>query len=344
MKTIEDCVSAALAAMSPEARERFQTDPLGTMRDALKSEGPGRQAPCRAPGRRRRLRWPFLCQGRRNPLRADAIQADGRTSPSPMSSGTGSSRRFRGSLTGLSTNRTQSRSWRRCVTGLPSGSSSVTGRSPPWSATVRSVLSTLLTCTSRARRACRHARLHSPLVCPDGAIILVDREQKDEPVVRYASVRPDPTQGWPRVYPWPGQKVPTAHPLRFITEAAHVQRRTYWATPWGERADFYMDAVAISSRRAIAVLADTDLWGAETFHPQTRRDFDERPEQEIDCCGQIRTSPRLPMSGLRTGPLPELRQVPLRPPERRARAVRRLLLPAPTDRTSWSTALCEDCR
>ena len=121
-----------------------------------------------------------------------------------------------------------------------------------------------------------------------GAIMLVDRGQDDEPVIRYASVRPDPTRGWPKVYPWPGQRVPAAHPLRFITEAAPVQRLTYWATPWDERADFYMDALAISTRRTIAVLADTDIWAAEKFHPQTRRDYDERPEQQITCCGQIR--------------------------------------------------------
>lgn len=122
-----------------------------------------------------------------------------------------------------------------------------------------------------------------------GAIVLVDRDpDDDDPVVRYASIRPDPVRGWPKVYPWPGQKVPAAHPLRFITEAAPVQRRTYWATPWNETADFYMDAIAVSGRRAIGVLADTDLWGAERFHPQTRRDYDERPMQEINCCGQIR--------------------------------------------------------
>lgn len=121
-----------------------------------------------------------------------------------------------------------------------------------------------------------------------GAIILVDRDLDDEPVVRYASIQPDPNRGWPRVYPWPGQKVPAPHPLRFITEAAPVLRRTYWATAWNETADYYMDAIAVSNRRAVAVLADTDLWGAERFHPQTRRDYDERSEQEITCCGQIR--------------------------------------------------------
>ena len=122
-----------------------------------------------------------------------------------------------------------------------------------------------------------------------GAIIVVDRDPgDDDPVVRYASIRPDPELGWPKVYPWPGQKLPAAHPLRFITEAAPILRRTYWATSWSETADYYMDAVAVSDARAIAVLADRDLWGAERFHPQTRRDYDARPTQEITCCGQIR--------------------------------------------------------
>ncbi|HEU5038840.1 MAG TPA: hypothetical protein VFT70_17670 [Nocardioides sp.] len=124
-----------------------------------------------------------------------------------------------------------------------------------------------------------------------GAVILVDRDEPDgDPVVRYASVRPDLERGWPKVYPWPGQTVPPAHPLRFITEGAPVRRRSWWSTPWGEREVFYIDAIAINARRTIAILADTDLWGAEAFHPPTNRSYDERPEQEIACCGQIRVA------------------------------------------------------
>jgi len=124
-----------------------------------------------------------------------------------------------------------------------------------------------------------------------GAVTLVDREDPDDdPVVKYASVRPDPAQGWPRVYPWPGQVVPPAHPLRFIVPSAPVRRRSWWATPWGEREDCYIDAIAITTRRTIAVLVDADLWGAEAFHPPTNRSYDERPEQEVACCGQIRVA------------------------------------------------------
>lgn len=122
-----------------------------------------------------------------------------------------------------------------------------------------------------------------------GAVLLADREYNtDELVVSYASVHPHPTQGWPKVYPWPGQAVPSGHPIRTLKEGASVQRRTFWAMPWGDRADFYMDALAITGRRVVAVLAETDLWGAEVFHPPTTRQYDDRPEQSINCCGQVR--------------------------------------------------------
>lgn len=128
-----------------------------------------------------------------------------------------------------------------------------------------------------------------------GAVMLLDRDHgADELIVRYASVRPDQDHGWPKVYPWPGQKLPDAHPLRFLADGAAVQRRTFWATPWGERADFYMDALVTGQSRTVVVLADTDLWGAEKFHPQTRREFDQRPEQEVTCCGQVRIARGFP--------------------------------------------------
>lgn len=130
-----------------------------------------------------------------------------------------------------------------------------------------------------------------------GAVILVDREAVGEPpVVKYASVRPDPTLGWPRVYPWPGQVVPTAHPLGLLVDGGSVRRRSWWATPWGEREDFYIDAIAISARRTIAVLVDSDLWGVEAFHPPTNRTYDDRSAQQIRCCGQTRVARGYPCS------------------------------------------------
>lgn len=124
-----------------------------------------------------------------------------------------------------------------------------------------------------------------------GAVVLVDRDTDDDgQTVRYASVRPDPDRGWPKVHPWPGQPVPPGHPLRSVRAANPVQRRTFWAMPWGATAEFYLDAVAVTSRRVVGVLADTDLWGAARFHPTNPRDYDERTEQTVTCCGQTRTA------------------------------------------------------
>jgi hypothetical protein len=134
------------------------------------------------------------------------------------------------------------------------------------------------------------------------AIVVVDIDPNafdDRAVVRYASVRPDPSEGWPKVYPWPGQAVPPGHPFQHLLsraqtgfllalESRELQKLSFWSTPWGERAPFYLDAVAPSRRRVIGILADTDLWGAERFHPAERRDYDQRPEREITCCGQTR--------------------------------------------------------
>ena len=56
--------------------------------------------------------------------------------------------------------------------------------------------------------------------------------------------------------------------------------------PWGERAEFYMDAVA-DSRRTIAVFSAEDLWQAERLHPTMKRGFDQRPQLEVGCCRQV---------------------------------------------------------
>lgn len=129
-----------------------------------------------------------------------------------------------------------------------------------------------------------------------GAVMIIDHgADLDEAVVRYSSVRPDPERGWPKVYPWPGQIVPPGHPLRSIRAGGSVQRRTFWAMPWGTQADFYVDAVEFEGRWVV-VMADTDLWGAERFHPIDSRDFDERPEREVSCCGETRVVRGYPCS------------------------------------------------
>lgn len=289
MKTLEDCVAPALGTLDPGARSRFRTDPLLTMRTdlGLKVQEADHLAESRADG--------AACDGL-------SFLKDGVVLYAP----THQSRRKNFTLAHelghwLVNQIPQLFDWlsvqpnpKRALETLcdhiaqqlllgDGTISAVVGSGP-----IRAQHVLDLYASSQASMpACTIAlatRLPGLV-----AVVLVDRDpEDDEPVVRYASIRPDPVRGWPKVYPWPGQKVPAAHPLKFITNAAPVQRRTYWATSWGETANFYMDAVAVSNRRAIGVLADTDLWGAERFHPETRRDYDERPEQEVICCGQIR--------------------------------------------------------
>jgi hypothetical protein len=289
VKTLEDCVAAALGKLDAEVRSRFPTDPLLTMRTdlGLKVQEAHHLTERRADG--------GACDGL-------SFLKDGVILYAP----THQSRRENFTLAHelghwLVTQVPEAFDWLsvqlkpklaletlcdRIAQRLILGDGTISAVIGPGPIRAQQVLD--LYASSQASMPVCAIALAARL--PGlGAIVLVDRDPDDgDPVVRYASIRPDPVQGWPKVYPWPGQKVPAAHPLRFITEAAPVQRRTYWATPWNETADFYMDAIAVSGRRAIGVLADTDLWGAERFHPQTRRDYDERPVQEITCCGQIR--------------------------------------------------------
>lgn len=90
-----------------------------------------------------------------------------------------------------------------------------------------------------------------------GAVILIDRARH---TVAHAVL-----VGELAIYPWAGQEVPTANPLHRIEPGNHIQQRSWWATPWGDRQEYYIDATA-SARRAYAVMATTDLWGAESFH------------------------------------------------------------------------------
>lgn len=116
-----------------------------------------------------------------------------------------------------------------------------------------------------------------------GAVVVIDRATE---TVKYASIRPDDEHGWPTVYPWPGQAIPTGHPLRNVQPDGTLRRRTFWQTPWGTRYDFYVDAVGYATR-IIAVFSADDLWQAERFHPAATREFDQRPQLEVRCCGQV---------------------------------------------------------
>ncbi|WP_231252654.1 hypothetical protein [Nocardioides furvisabuli] len=137
----------------------------------------------------------------------------------------------------------------------------------------------LVDATQASRPVCAIA-LSRHLPCA-GAVVIIDRESG---AVTYSSVQPDPFEGWPVAIPWPGQDVPPGHPLRNLRDGASLGRKSFWATPWGQRQEFYIDAVGLS-RVVVAVFADRDLWGVETTHFDAPREFSHRLEADIRCCG-----------------------------------------------------------
>lgn len=139
-----------------------------------------------------------------------------------------------------------------------------------------------------------------------GAVVITRVDSlSGDPVVEYASIRPDPVNGWPKVYPWRGQAVPAGHPIKSVQVATPVQRKTFWSMPWGESAEFYMDAVATPDGRVVAILADTDLWGIEKFHAAPAREYDQRVRQDITCCGATRSARGYPCPTCGTVPCPQ---------------------------------------
>lgn len=117
-----------------------------------------------------------------------------------------------------------------------------------------------------------------------GAVVVTD---PDRTLVAYSSVRPDSSEGWPTVFPWPGQPIPSGHPLQRVRTDYPITQRSFWRTPWGAHAEYYVDAVA-DGPRAISVLSGTDLWGCERLHLDSEREFDRRPLSEVRCCGKVR--------------------------------------------------------
>lgn len=118
-----------------------------------------------------------------------------------------------------------------------------------------------------------------------GAVVLIDRFDGQ---VAHASIQPEPDDGWPVVYPWRGQLLQDAHPLRTLVPGATITRRISWRDSFGRTEDFYADAVA-DDRRVIAVLAGHDIWKVDPGYMIQPRDFDARPLLTVYCCGQSRT-------------------------------------------------------
>lgn len=115
-----------------------------------------------------------------------------------------------------------------------------------------------------------------------GAVAIIDRGTA---TVTTASIKPDPAHGWPRVFPWPGQRLRDTDPLLQLQAGQSTTRRGKWRTPWGAEGTFYLDA-CVDDRRVYLVLSTTDLWDAERFHTPQRQVFDTRPALTVTCCGQ----------------------------------------------------------
>lgn len=114
-----------------------------------------------------------------------------------------------------------------------------------------------------------------------GAVVIMDTGSS---TVSYASVSSPEDDGWPLAYPWPKQDIPAHHRLTRLADGQAAREKSWWATPWGEKQDFYLDAIAVS-RRIHAVLAVHDLWHVTRFHTD-RSETAERPERYLDCpCG-----------------------------------------------------------
>jgi hypothetical protein len=143
--------------------------------------------------------------------------------------------------------------------------------------------------TSASEPACAIAltrRLRVP-----GAVVMVERSTF---TVSYASLIWDNDDSRPIAYPWNGQQVPAGHPLRNLAPRAHSQQRSWWATKWGERQTYYLDAISGQNRIA-AVFAEADLWGTERLHLDEFSRRPDRPSIPVDCIcgyeGEVRTYP-----------------------------------------------------
>lgn len=138
--------------------------------------------------------------------------------------------------------------------------------------------------TQASRQACVIAIANRlPYV---GAVALIDRADHS---ILFASIQPDPEQGWPTVIPWKGQQLPSGHRLAGLAPGESVTAKMPWTDKWDRRAYFYVDA-ASDERRITAVFSDIDLWNSEQLHLDAAREFDQRPTATVHCCGSQRTA------------------------------------------------------
>ena len=150
-------------------------------------------------------------------------------------------------------------------------------------------------------RALYEASAASEVVCAialaqrlpcQGAVVMMDIGSS---TISHASVASPEDDEWPLAYPWPRQEIPAYHRLARLDADQAVRERSWWATPWGERQDYYLDAIA-GSRRIHAVLAARDLWQTTLFHTDVAETAG-RPARHLDCpCGHHGTVRGYPCS------------------------------------------------
>jgi Zn-dependent peptidase ImmA (M78 family) len=150
-------------------------------------------------------------------------------------------------------------------------------------------------------RALYEASAASEVVCAialaqrlpcQGAVVIMDIGTS---TVSHASVASPDDDEWPLAYPWSRQEIPTHHRLARLDAGQAVREKSWWATPWGARQDYYLDAIA-GSRRIHAVLAVQDLWQVTRFHTDTP-ETTGRPACHLDCpCGYHGTARGYPCS------------------------------------------------
>jgi Zn-dependent peptidase ImmA (M78 family) len=125
-----------------------------------------------------------------------------------------------------------------------------------------------------------------------GAVVIMDIGSI---TVSHASIASPDDDGWPLAYPWPRQDIPAHHRLARLDVGQTARETSWWATPWGQRQDYYLDAIA-DARRIHAVLAVQDLWDAARFHAVTPETAG-RPARQLDCpCGYHGTARGYPCS------------------------------------------------
>lgn len=115
-----------------------------------------------------------------------------------------------------------------------------------------------------------------------GAVIVSDIGGR---TVTFATVQAPDNDGWPVAFPWRDYDIPVGHVLHHIRPGETRTQPSWWATPWGDRQNYYLDAVA-GQRRIHTVLAVHDLWHTTQFHVGDGPQSTARPQSTLDCgCG-----------------------------------------------------------